>query len=34
MGEIIIAIVIGGCMAVSGLILRLCLGREAKKHAK
>jgi hypothetical protein len=34
MGEIVISIVIGGCMLLSGLILRLCLGAEAKKNAK
>ena len=34
MGEIVIAIVIGGCMLLSGLILRLSLGAEAKKNAK
>ena len=34
MGEIVISIVIGGTMLLSGLILRLCLGSEAKKNAK
>lgn len=34
MGEIIISIVIGGAMLLSGLILRLSLGAEAKKNAK
>jgi hypothetical protein len=33
MGEIIISIVIGGCMFICGLLLRVCLGKEAKKHA-
>jgi hypothetical protein len=32
MGEIIISIVIGGCMLISGVLLRVCLGNEAKKH--
>jgi hypothetical protein len=34
MGEVIISIVIGGCMFVSGLILRISLGAEAKRNAK
>lgn len=34
MGEIIISIVIGGCMLVSGLILRISLGAEAKRSGK
>ena len=34
MGEIVISIVIGGCMFLAGLILRLSLGSEARKNAK
>jgi hypothetical protein len=34
MGEIIISIVIGGCMFLSGVLLRVHLGAEAKRKAK
>jgi hypothetical protein len=34
MGEIIISILIGGCMFVAGVLLRVSLGKEAKKSAK
>ena len=32
MGEIIFSICIGGCLVVSGIVLNVVLGREAKKH--
>jgi hypothetical protein len=33
MGEVIISVLIGGCMFFCGLLLRVVLGKEAKKHA-
>jgi hypothetical protein len=34
MGEVIIAIFIGACMSIVGLILRIALAKEKKKNAE
>jgi hypothetical protein len=33
MGEVLVSILIGGCMVIAGVIMRITLSKEMKKNA-